>query len=72
MSVCVSIYQWCQYGSVLVSKCQLIQYVSVVLVCVSGVSMCKSCQYVSVFISGDSMGQYLSVAPVCVSGGSMC
>ena len=46
--------------SVCVSKCQLIQCVSVMTVSVSGVSMCKWCQYVSVvsvFISGVSMGQ---------------
>ena len=59
MSVCVrdvSICQWCRY-------------VSVVTVCVSGVSdaVVSVCVSMCQFCSGVSMYQYVSVVSVCVS-----
>ena len=52
----VSVYQWCQY-------------VSVVSVCVSGVSgaVVSLCVSMCQFCSGVSMCQYVSVVSVCVS-----
>ena len=60
----ISMYQWCQFVSVSVSKCQYVSVLSVVSVCVNTISMWQWCQLLSV------VSEY--VVSVCVSGATIC